>query len=1788
VAGERCWWGLVRRTEEVLGEVGFVNEYGPTEGTVWSTVWERGMSRREEREVPIGVPVGNTRSYVLGRSGELLGEGAMGELYVGGAQVARGYVGRPEETAERFLPDPWAGDGSRMYRTGDRVRWVAGELEYLGRADEQVKVRGYRVEPGEVEVALREQSGVEEAAVVGRGERLVGYVVGSAEWSELRSALSERLPEYMVPTSWVRLEALPRTSTGKLDRKALPDVGARLASPDYEAPGNEVEELLSGIWGEVLGLERVGATDDFFELGGHSLVAVRLASRVREVFGVEFSVRAVFEERELRAQARAVAAGLRGGVVEEAAPERVSAEGAQPLSYAQQRLWFLDQLEPGSPEYNVPTRWRLEGRLDVDALKVALGELVRRHESLRTRFEEVDGEGRQVIEGDVELALAVEDLRGAGEEAVRARVREDGRTGFDLRVAPLVRAGLLRVADEEWVLLLTMHHIVTDGWSVQVLERELWGLYGAPGLRSRQASPLRYVDFAAWQRSRPVELDWWRERLSDWPQVLQLPSDRTRPPVRGWSGGSVDVRLAPDVAARLQALSRRLGASLYMTLLGAFQVLLWRYTGQSRFLLGTVVSGRTRRELEGIVGMFVNTIVVRAEVGGRERLEDVVRRVREEALEAYGHHDVPFERLVDELTAERDLSRTPLFQVLFAFETQLDARHGPEEADGLRRRRWEQGDLGVARFDLELNVREGPEGGLLGTLVFSEELFDRETAAQMAAHFERVLAAMGSEPEQLVRDVDLLSVDDRRRLLVEWNDTDGPYPDACLHELVAAQAARCPEATAVEDGRASLSYRELVARAGAQARRLVERGVGPDVRVGLLLERGVDLVVGVLGVLMAGGAYVPLDPRYPRERLDFMVQDSGAVLVLSDVTGPDGPAGEASLAPTGAGADNLAYVIYTSGSTGQPKGVGISHRSAVAMAWWGGEIVGADELDGMLASTSVCFDLSVFELFAPLCRGGRVVVAENALEMPQAGVRVVNTVPSAMAELVRQGMLPRSVRSVLLAGEPLTRELVADVHASGVPRVMNLYGPTEDTTYSTWTEVRPGEVPTIGRSAANKRAYVLGGEMELLPVGALGELYLGGAGVARGYLGRPALTADRFVPDPFGAPGSRLYRTGDLVRWRRDGELAFLGRVDQQVKVRGFRIELGEIESALREQEGVQDAVVTASGEADQRRLVAYVVGAAEWTALRAALRARLPEHMVPVAWVRLGEVPLTPNGKVDRRALPVPEGTGLEREYEAPRTDVESELAGIWADVLRVERVGVKDNFFELGGDSIKSIQVVSRARKAGLELRVRQLFQAQTVEELAREVGRGEVVEAEQGLVEGELTLTPIQRWFLAADIAERSHFNQGRAFELSAGIELEHVREALRALAGQHDVLRSRFWCDGTGWRGRIEREADVVLREVEVADEDAWRALAAAEQAGLDIERGPVWRAALARTADGGARLLLVLHHLVVDLVSWAVLDEDLERGLEQALRGEPVALGRKTTSYREWGRRLAELGPEAGYWEDVVRRGRELGRLRVDAGGENVVRSARAVEMRLDRPETAALEELARRYRMEVVEVVMTGLAMGLWTWNGRRDAVVEVEGHGREEMTGVDVSRTVGWFTSLYPLVVEGAGAAAGDLLKRVKETVRSVPDGGIGYGVLRYLHDDGERFELDADVVFNYLGVADAVGRGKPRPYVNAAPVGAGPEIGAGNRRRHLLEIVGRVVEGRLSLVLRTSEAVHRRETVEELARALREAFAALAAHGDERDAGGFTPSDFPQARVDQAELDRALQALRRSQGGS
>ena len=2322
LSGEPLLPSDVRRWTAVFGDrVRLVNLYGPTETTMTKFFYFVKPSDAERAFVPIGQPMPGARAILLDERGHPCPPGAVGEIYIRTPFRSHGYWNRPDLTREVFVQNPFGQDPQDViYKTGDLARvHEDGNFQILGRKDQQVKIRGVRVELTEVEGLLREHEAVADAAVAARTDPsgfdyLCAYVAPKSpvESRELHAFLAAQLPAHTLPSSFVFVESLPLTPSGKLDRQALVSLdGGRGAA--HVAPRTDLERKLVEIWQEVLGQAGLGVSDNFFEVGGHSLVAMRAVSRIHKELNARVELREFFANPTVETLALLIGSSRPAEYVEiQPVPERPFYE----VSNAQRRLWVLSQLEAELRAYNMCAAYVLEGALDAAAFGRAFAALVERHESLRTTFAEVEGRPVQRVHPAAGFPFEVEraDLRGRpdAERAAAAAANRAAATVFDLARGPLLRARLLRLADERHLFVLTMHHIISDGWSMGVLVNEVLANFKAFSRGEESPLPplrIQYRDYAAWQHEElagdrlEAHQRYWHGQFADEAPALALSTDFPRPAVKTYGGDHVVGPLGGEAARTAQRLGQEAGASLFMVLLAAVNALLYRYTSQEDIVVGSPIAGRDRKELEGQIGFYVNTLALRTRPAGRDTFAELLEKVKATTLAAYEHQIYPFDRLVDELRLRRDASRSPLFDVLVVLQN-MESGAGPAvTVEGLSARDFEF-ENPVSKYDLSFRFWE-LRGELYAEIVYNADLFRRETIERMHGHLRTLFAAAVARPGERVSRLPLLTERERRQL-AEWNDTDTPFPaESCVHELFERQARLTPDAAAVEFESGRLSYAELNREANRLAHLLRASGVGPDVLVAIALERSPEMIVALLGVLKAGGAYVPLDPSYPRERLAYMLADAtprvlittsglsaklppytaGRVLFLDEEAGALArESGENPAASSGA--KNLAYVINTSGSTGRPKGTMIEHASLTNYILWVNRGLADGALPALPLVTSLSFDASLKQIFAPLLRGAAVwLPCAEALSRPErllgelaarpgSGLNCVPTLWAALLDALESGAcaLPEgSLTHLLLGGERLSPELVARTF-DALPglHIRNLYGPTEATANATSARVRRGAEITIGRPIDNATAYILDEAQRRVAVGVAGELCIGGTGVARGYLNRPALTAERFIPDPFGGEaGARLYRTGDVARYLADGNIEFLGRADNQVKVRGFRVELGEVEAALRAHEAVRDCCVVVvaesaalpgehvarppvlteeeqrrlrawnettverprevtlhghfeeqvrrtpdavavvcegrsltyaelnrranrvahalrergvgpdervgvclerspelvvallaamkaggcyvpldpdypaerllymlgdarvsvlltsgalfphlpaearrtpclvidsdeslkglpdddprggaagenlayviytsgstgrpkgvcvshrslvnytlgvterlglsgglsfalvstpaadlghtalfpslctggrlhvvsrelaadaaaladyferhavdclkivpshlsalladgdaagvlprrrlvlggeasgwglvrkalslvpgcsvfnhygptettvgvltyavgggveggeagcvplgrplpnarvyvldahlnpvpvgaagelhvggaglargyldrpgataerfipdplSGEAGARlyrtgdlarhlpdgnveflgraddqvkvrgfrvelgeveaalraheavrdcvavaredeagahRLVAYVVfadSAARPSAgeLRAFLQTTLPEHMTPALFVTLERMPLMPNGKVDRAALPRPDAAASVAEYVEPSGEVEGALAVAWQAVLGLERVGARDNYFDLGGDSMRAIRIASLLQRQGLELRVRHLFQFPTVESLAPHVRRLRRI-ADQSAVVGPVTPTPTQADFLeTVSPGRRHHFGQSAMLHAPGGFDAEALSAVFAKLYEHHDALRLRLRPDTLtlfNEDATAPPRLDVYDLRGEADPAAALASKAEEAQASLNVEAGPLIRAALFRLPDGD-RLLLALHQLVVDDLSWRILFEDIRTLYRQHADGEPLALPRKTDSFKAWTERLveyansAEFLAERDYWERVE--ATTVPPIERDGGdGVGHVADEQAVSFALTAEETELLlTRVNNAFNTETRDILLSALGLAAAGSFGHARIAVAVEGHGREAaVPDVDVDRTVGWFASVYPVVLDLSDAAdPSKLIKGVKETMRRVPHHGIGHGLLKRLtrpeHRRGVRFGLRPQITFNYRGPFDAALDGlsidvafEARGRLRDPRAARADELG-----------VGCAVEGgRLRASVGFSPGQHRPEKVEEFVGRYREALLGLIEHCSSRETAELTPSDLTYKGLSAEALDQ------------
>ncbi|UUH72303.1 plipastatin non-ribosomal peptide synthetase PpsC [Bacillus subtilis] len=1806
------------RFASVLPQVSLIHGYGPTEATVDAAFYVLDPERDRDRlRIPIGKPVPGARLYVLDPHLAVQPSGVAGEMYIAGAGVARGYLNRPALTEERFLEDPFY-PGERMYKTGDVARWLPdGNVEFLGRTDDQVKIRGYRIEPGEIEAALRNIEGVREAAVTVRtdsGEpELCAYIEG-LQRNEVRAQLERLLPGYMVPAYMIEMKQWPVTPSGKLDRNALPAPGGAADAETYTAPRNVTEMKLSQLWEDVLKNGPVGIHDNFFDRGGHSLKATALVSRIAKEFDVQVPLKDVFAHPTVEGLAAVIREGTDSPYE---AIKPAEKQETYPVSSAQKRIYVLQQLEDGGTGYNMPAVLELEGKLNLERMDRAFKELIKRHESLRTAFEQdAGGDPVQRIHDEVPFTLQPTALGERTEqEAAAAFIKP-----FDLSQAPLFRAQIVKVSDERHLLLVDMHHIISDGVSVNILIREFGELYNN---RRLPALRIQYKDYAVWQEgfktgdAYKTQEAYWLKQLEGELPVLDLPADHARPPVRSFAGDKVSFTLEPEVASGLHKLARENGSTLYMVLLAAYTAFLSRLSGQEDIIVGSPIAGRPHKDLEPILGMFVNTLALRTRPEGGKPFVQYLQEVRETALEAFEHQDYPFEELVDKLELTRDMSRNPLFDVMFVLQN-MDQES--LELNELCLKPAAHNGHQTSKFDLTLYTQEQPRGLLTFQMEFSTDLYKKKTIEKWLQYFINMLLSIIKDNKAALGTINILNEDETHYLIHELNRTKIDYPrNETISRLFEMQAEQTPNAVAIVSDTQVFTYEDMNSWANQIASVLQIKGVGPDSVVALLTGRTPELIAGMLGILKAGGAYLPIASDLPVERIAYMLSDSGAALLLQSektekqlldieceqiIIEDIQKQGKTKNVDSSAGPHSLAYIIYTSGSTGKPKGVMIEQRSVIRLVKNSNYITFTPE-DRLLMTSSIGFDVGSFEIFGPLLNGAALHLSDQQtfLDSHQLkryiehqGITTIWLTSSLFNHLTEQNEQTFSqLKHLIIGGEALSPSHVNRIrNVCPEVSIWNGYGPTENTTFSTCLHIQKTyelSIP-IGRPVGNSTAYILNQWGVLQPVGAVGELCVGGDGVARGYLGRPDLTKEKFVPHPF-APGDRLYRTGDLARWLPDGTIEYVGRIDDQVKVRGYRVELGEIESALRQIDGVKEAAVLArTAQTGSKELFGYISVKAGTNAeqVRSLLARSLPNYMIPAYIIEMETLPLTSNGKLNRKALPEPNFTS-KQTYAPPRNDLEDQLVLIWQEVLGIQRIGIEDSFFELGGDSIKALQVSARLGRYGLSLQVSDLFRHPKIKDLSPFICKSERI-IEQGPVQGDVPWMPVQQWFFSQDIEERHHFNQSVMLFHSGRLSENALRPALKKLAEHHDALRMVYRNDGKRWIQINQGIHESQLYSLRTSDlsqsESGWETQIKQEvadlQQSINLQEGPLLHAALFKTLTGDY-LFLAIHHLIVDGVSWRILLEDLSAGYQQAAAGQTIQLPPKTDSYQEYARRIQEYAQssklirEEAYWRSVEeQQAAELPyeiphHLNIDSSKRD------SLSFSLTEADTAVLlQNVNYAYGTDTQDILLTAASLAICEWTGGSKLRIAMEGHGREHiLPELDISRTVGWFTSMYPALIsfENHRDELGTAVKTVKDTLGRIPNKGVGYGMLKYLtHPENKSitFSKTPEISFNYLGQFNDIER---QDTFRPSSLGSGKDITHTWKREQIIEMSAMAADKKLHFNLSYPPARFHKNTMEQLTNRIEHFLLDIMKHCADQQKTEKTLSDFSSQSLTAEDLD-------------
>jgi iturin family lipopeptide synthetase B len=1826
--------------------INLVNAYGQTECSD-DTLHYKVPYSTDTAIVPIGRPADNTQLYVLDGNRQLQPVGAAGELYISGDGLAAGYLNRPGLTASVFVSNPFR-QGERMFKTGDLARWSAdGNVEYLGRVDDQIKVRGFRIEPGEIESQLVRHGSIREAVVLLKedktGERyLCAYMtvkkgVGAPATGELREYLAKSLPDYMIPAYFMPLEGIPLTLSGKVDKKALPEPDIKF-SADYAAPRNETEKKMIEIWSEVLGVEKnsISINANFFELGGHSLKANILVTRIHKELNVVVPLREVFQASTVSGLSDYV----KGARKDLYSPLKVTEKREYyPLSSSQKRLYVLQQMEGASTGYNISQVVLLEGDIEQEEFAGVFKMMIRRHESLRTSFVLVEDEPRQKIRDDGCFEIGNYDLPSGGMgqdqapvDAVRAdqkveEIIQDFIRPFDLRQAPLLRIGMVEVEEKSHILLMDMHHIISDGTSLLVFVEEFMALFSGkelPGLR------VQYKDFCQWQNSDKAQLrvreqaEYWLEEFAGEIPILNLPTDFARPTMQSFAGRSLHFAIGKGETEKLKSLTLNENATLHMMLLALHYIFFSRLTGMEDIVLGTPIGGRRHVELQNLIGMFVNTLALRNFPVGNKTFRGFLGEVKERTLKAFENQEFQFDELVDSVLVLRDTSRNPIFDVMFVLQNfELHTGEIAErEIPGLKLRPIKH-ETRAARFDITIFAREDRHM-VFFTYEYCTKLFKVKTIERFAGYFKNIVSFILENPDSRLSAVEVINEEEKSQILFDFNHTGAALPDnKTVHRLFEEEVKKRADRPALLFKNSELTYRELNEKANQLAHMLRNRGIKGDTIVGLMVDRSFEMLIGILGILKAGGAYLPIDPGYPQERVDYILTDSHVSvcctpeLLQIDVHNSRGngavinPAHDSSPA-------HLAYVIYTSGSTGKPKGVMVEHRSVVNIlsALQAHYPFGASDV--YLLKTPYVFDVSVAELFGWFMGGGRLsILAEGAEkdaygildEIERRGITHINFVPSmfgAFVDILSVSSLSKltGLRYIFLAGEALPPGLVVKFRSLALNIVLeNIYGPTEATVYaskyslSSWAG--EGSIP-IGKPLPNVKLYVMDRYHQLQGIGIAGELCIAGTGLARGYVGNEELSGEKFITNPF-VKGERLYRTGDLARWLPDGHIEYLGRVDNQVKIRGQRIELAEIESRLRSLEPIMDAVVIDKTDVNgDKYLCAYLVfsknslpGEArsrggQGLNIKEILLQGLPDFMIPSYYVELESIPLTASGKVDRRALPEPE-VSVGRQYAAPRNEIEKIMAEVWQQVLGRDVVGIHDNFFELGGDSIKTIQVQAKMSKAGYELEMRDIFTGPTIAQLAVRAAR-KTREIDQSPVTGTVPLTPIQRAFFE----ERTgihHFNQSVLLYSRERPDENLIRKIFKEIQRHHDALRMTF--------KNIEKDVDGIVQinrgidcplALEVYD---WPGEADFQhkligksneiQSSIDLQAGPLLKLALFHLDDGD-RLLIVVHHLVIDGISWRILFEEIESLYQQSKSADRFSLPLKSDSFKLWSEKLSEyveskkLLKEREYWQAIDEL--SIPGINTDFNEACYQRDMAALSFRLSLERTEALlTEVNAVYNTEINDILLTGLGGGFKRTFGHDKILVSLEGHGRQDIIeGIDISRTVGWFTTVYPVLLDMS--YTDDLarqIKEVKESLRRVPNKGIGYGILKYLTPDSgkrdSRQTCQPQIEFNYLGQFDQDIRQMSVFEIAQEP--SGNPVSPDRKLTGNFFVSAILTDKRLTVSLRYSKRQYKYETVDRLIKNYEQELNNIIGHCVAREGRELTPADFTYKGLSIPEVD-------------
>ncbi|MCK4259968.1 MAG: amino acid adenylation domain-containing protein, partial [Halanaerobiales bacterium] len=1761
-----------------------INMYGITETTVHATYKEISDYEIEMNISNIGKPIPTLTSYVMDKNMNLLPIGVPGELCVGGAGVARGYLNRPELTEQKFVLNPHV-LGERIYRSGDLVKLLAnGDMEYLGRIDHQVKIRGFRIELGEIESHLLIHERIKNAVVTALTDQnnvkyICAYIVEVREVSivELRSHLATILPDYMIPQYFIKLDQIPLTSNGKIDLKALPEPTDKIVTGiEYVAPTNEIEVKLADFWSEILAVEKIGVNDDFFALGGHSLKAMQLSRKVSKEFNKELPLRIIFRLPTIRDLAKYILGEKEARYVNINVVEK---KEYYSLSSAQKRLFALNQLEGNNVSYNMPSFIYIVGEYSLKLCANVFLKLIERHEVLRSSFILIDGEPVQKIYDDVDFDIRYAEIN----ENEIAKSVEKFIEPFELSQAPLLRVELLKIKDRsKHLLMIDMHHIISDGFSMEIVIEDFIQLHDGNDLPKLK---IQYKDFSEWQnnflQSEEIRTQekFWLDIFSEDIPVLNIPTDYPRPADMEFAGMVSKFRIERELASQLKELAAERGTTLYMILLSVYNILLAKYAGQEDIVIGSPLANRSHPDLEKIMGMFVNMLAMRNYPTDDKTFAGFLAEVKENAVLAYENQDYQFEMLVEKLGLERDLSRNPLFDTVFVLQ---NLNFAGKTIGNLKFTAYPFENK-IAKFDLTLNVVEN-DNGIDFDIEYRTKLFKEDTIKRLAGHYTNIIREVVKNPELSIKDIEIISEEEKKQILETFNDTAKDIPtDKTISQLFEEQVERTPDKLALVFENEKITYQILNQKSNQLARVLSEKGVLVDQIVGLIVEQNIEMFVGILAVLKAGGAYLPIDPAYPVERIRYMLDDSQTCLCLTsteslnkiDFTGEIINLDNEELYKNDGSnleminqTNNLAYVIYTSGSTGKPKGVLIEHRSLLNSTYWHNRYYQITESDRSTKYAGFGFDASVLEIFPYIIAGVTIYIISEEMRLDieklsnyfEENKITISFLPTQICEQF-MSLTTSSLRRLLTGGDKLK------LYTQKNYQIFNNYGPTENTVATTACEITEDDINIpIGKPIYNTQIYILGKNNQLQPIGIPGELCISGKSLARGYLNREELTKEKFTINPI--TQERMYRTGDLARWLSDGSIEFLGRIDQQVKIRGIRIELGEIENQILSHEAVKEVVVD---KYDDKYLVAYIIGEISISELKGYLSKKLPDYMIPQYFVTLENIPLTRNGKVDRKALPRPEIKSNVNEYIAPRNEAEESLSRIWSEVLEVEYVGINDNFFALGGDSILAIQIVARASQRGFNITVKDIFRYKMIMNLLENVDyRKKKFTISQEDVEGEVLLTPIQKWFFEKKFSHQNFWNQSNIFIINKDVDLELLEEVFRKLIKVHDALRMGYKFEGDQiiQFNRRNDEINFELDVIELVDysyeiqREKIKQISEELQNNLDLETNLLVKAVIFDLGNNGKRLFIPIHHLVIDGVSWRIILEDLEELYNSKLQKD---LPLKTTSFKEWSYKLNEYVKEETidieYWDNIDIS--KVKSLATTEFGHNFWKDFKRKAIQLDEVQTEKLlTKVNFAYNTEINDILLTALANSLMEVMKSENLLLTLEGHGREEIfENVDISRTVGWFTSECPVYFERQENIEKSI-KYVKENLRKIPK--INYGIARYLQNQSKLQQLNPEISFNYLGQFDGIIAKNDNSILSYCNEEIGTGIHYENSHVNLIDVVGLCMNGRLELRVDYNSKYIEDNLIAEFQMLYKEQLLNLIEHCVNKTEPTVTPSDF------------------------